>query len=136
VSDHPFLTKILLACSRGATRLFRNNTGQGWVGKSWRCPSTQQVTLHAGDVVVRNARPLHAGLVDGGADLIGWTTRTITPDDVGKRVALFTALEGKEGAGRLSSSQRTFLAAVQAAGGIAAEVRSVDEAVEAVLLQG
>lgn len=131
MSDIPFLNRILLACSRGSTRLFRNSTGLGWVGKSWRCPSRQTVTLDAGDVVVRKARPLHAGLVNGGADLVGWTVVEITPDRVGTRLAVFTALEAKEGTGRLSAEQRAFLAAVRAAGGIAAEVRSVEDAVGA-----
>lgn len=129
MSDNPFLKRILLACSRGATRLFRVNNGLGWVGKSWRCPTDgTNVVLNAGDVVVRNARPLHAGLVDGGSDLIGWTV----VEHAGRRFAVFTALEGKEGTGRLSPAQRQFLEAVKAAGGIAAEVRSVEEAAAAV----
>src|SRR5690606_22629570 len=80
MSDGPFLKRILLACSRGPARIFRVNTGQGWVGKSWRAPSRTTVELEAGDVVIRQARPLHAGLVEGGADLIGWRSRVIQPE--------------------------------------------------------
>lgn len=136
MSDHGFLTRILLAVGRGPVRLFRNNTGQGWVGKSTRISRAGPVVLSPGDVVIRNARPLHAGLTNGGSDLVGWVTVEITPAHVGRRLAVFAALEAKEGAGRLSAEQRAFLAAVEAAGGIAAEVRSIEDAERAVSVKG
>ena len=68
------------------------------------------------------------GLAKGSADLIGWTTRTITPDMVGQQVAVFTSVEVKTATGRLRPEQRIWLDAVQSAGGIAGVVRSVDDA--------
>jgi hypothetical protein len=62
------------------------------------------------------------------ADLIGWTTRTITPDMVGQQVAVFTSIEVKSASGRLRPEQRQWLEAVQAAGGIAGVARSVEDA--------
>jgi hypothetical protein len=133
-SDTSFLNSLLLACSRGATRLFRNSNGVGWVGKSWRCPKDgATVTLAAGDVVVRKARVLHAGLIAGSGDLIGWHTITITPDMVGDRVALFVSAEAKEGKGKLEADQRNWRDQVNAAGGIAIEVRSIDDLRRALL---
>lgn len=132
MSDHAFLTRLLLAVSRGPVRMFRNNVGQGWVGKSWRCPSRQSVMLESGDVVIRKARPLHAGLVEGSGDLIGWASREIKPEHVGQTWAVFASLEAKEGAGRLSAEQKNWRAQVLQAGGIAAEVRSIEDAVAAV----
>lgn len=109
--------------------MFRQNVGVGWVGKSWRCPKGgTTVTLSAGDVVVRNARPLHAGLCEGSGDLIGWRTVEITPEMVGQRIAQFVSLEAKEGSGRLSPEQRNWRDQVRAAGGVAEEVRSVEDA--------
>jgi hypothetical protein len=134
VSDRPFLTRILLACSRGPVRLFRNNVGQGWVGKSERVTRPAQVMVYPGDVVIRKARPLHAGLFEGSGDLIGWETREIRAEHVGQRWAVFVSLEAKEGTGRLSPAQRTWREQVAAAGGVAAEVRSVDDA-QAALFQ-
>lgn len=128
MSDQAFLARILLACSRGATRLFRNNVAQAWVGQSRRFSRPETVIVQTGDVLIRKARPLHAGLHIGSGDLIGWTSREITAADVGKRVAVFTSLEGKQGADKLRKEQRDWLAAVLAAGGIAGEVRSVEEA--------
>lgn len=128
MSDAPFLNRLLLACSRGPVRLFRNNVGQGWVGRSTRISRAGPVVLEPGDVVVRKARPLHAGLVGGSGDLIGWRTVEVTPEMVGQRVAVFVSIEAKEGTGRLSPEQRTWLEQVQGAGGLAAEVRSVEDA--------
>jgi hypothetical protein len=87
--------------------LFRNNTG-----------------------VLRDqhGRPVSFGLCKGSADLIGWTTRTITADMVGQQVAVFTSIEVKTASGRLTPEQRQWLAAVEDAGGIAGVARSVADA--------
>lgn len=128
MSDRPFLNRLLLALARGPVRLFRNNVGRGWVGKTERVARAQMVMVYPGDVVVRQARPLHAGLIGGSGDLVGWRTVEVTPEMVGREVAVFVSLEAKEGTGRLSPEQRRWLEQVQAAGGIAAEVRSVEDA--------
>ena len=107
MSEQRIQQEIRLTCSRGPVRLYRNNTG----------------TLYD-----RQGRPVTFGLAKGSADLIGWTTRTITPDMVGQRVAVFTSLEVKTPTGRVSTEQRQWLEAVQSAGGIAGVVRSVEEA--------
>ena len=106
-SEQTIQQRIRLTCSSGATRLFRNNTG-----------------------VLRDqhGRPVQFGLAKGSADLIGWTTRTITPDMVGQRIAVFTSIEVKAATGRLRPEQQQWLEAVQAAGGIAGVARSVSEA--------
>lgn len=99
-------------------RLFRNNVGTGWAGRFLGRSG-------AGVTMLANARPLHAGLCVGSSDLIGWRSLTITEGMVGRRVAVFSALEAKTGAGRLTQEQRNFIAAVQKAGGFAGEARSV-----------
>ena len=75
-----------------------------------------------------NGRPVQFGLAKGSSDLIGWTTRTITPDMVGQRIAVFTSIEVKTATGRLRPEQRQWLDAVAAAGGIAGVARSVEDA--------
>jgi len=59
----------------------------------------------------------------GGADLIGWQSKVITPDLVGKSVAQFVAIECKSKNGILSEEQTRFLKAVTEAGGLAGVVR-------------
>jgi hypothetical protein len=114
-SEQQIQQHIRLACSTGATRLFRNNTG----------------TLRD-----QHGRPVSFGLCKGSADLIGWTTRTITPDMVGQQVAVFTSIEVKTATGRLSPEQRQWLEAVQAAGGIAGVARSVEDAARLTMAAG
>jgi hypothetical protein len=106
-SEQTIQQQIRLACSQGAVRLWRNNTG----------------TLRD-----QHGRPVQFGLCKGSADLIGYRTITITPDMVGQQVAVFTSIEVKTATGRLRPEQQQWLDAVQAAGGIAGVARSVSDA--------
>lgn len=126
LSERQIQTQILLQCGRGDTRLFRQNVGQGWVGRLIR----QQ----AGTVELAAARPLHAGLCEGSSDLIGWRTVEVTPDMVGQRLAVFTAIEVKSETGRPTPEQMKFLDAVRNAGGIACVARSVEDAERALIV--
>ena len=122
MSESSLLAKVMLKI--GAlkhVRIFRNNTGMGWQGRGGRQPD--------GTVVLRDARPIHAGLIKGSSDLVGWTTIIITADMIGKPVAIFTAIETKKKGGKSASDEQlTFIQNVKTAGGIAAQVRSEDEA--------
>lgn len=108
----------------GHANVYRANVGEGWTGDATRLPD--------GRVVIVNPRRFSTGLPRGFSDLFGWTTVEITPEHVGQRLAVFCALEVKAPRGRVSPQQRAFLDAVERAGGIAAVVRSADDAVQAV----
>lgn len=122
-------SQIMVALSKAGAKIFRNNVGTGWVGKSERITKSKQVTVNPGDVVVRNARPLHAGLCEGSCDLIGWFPVKISEEMVGKTVAVFIASEVKTGKGRASDSQARFISAVKQDGGRAGVARSSADAV-------
>ena len=62
---------------------------------------------------------LRYGLFPGSSDLIGWREVEITPEMVGKRVAVFVAHECKRHGERPTESQANFIAQVRRAGGIA-----------------
>ncbi len=64
----------------------------------------------------------------GGSDLIGWRIKTITPEMVGRRVAMFLAIETKTKKGRPSKKQLNFICRVLAAGGLAGVARDTDQA--------
>ena len=59
------------------------------------------------------------GLSIGSSDLIGWHSAEVTPGMVGKRVAIFTAVEVKRPGKPLTNEQNVFLRNVREAGGIA-----------------
>jgi hypothetical protein len=98
------------AAHAGRGVLFRNNVGTAYQG---------QMGSINGDRVLLYPRFVEFGLCKGSSDLIGWTEITITPDMVGKRIAVFTAVEVKTKTGRVSDEQKRFIKNVNDAGGIA-----------------
>src|SRR4051812_4407900 len=111
MAEADITNKILKGASLVGARLFRQNVALAWVGKTVRkTPST---------ITLENPRPLHAGLCKGSSDIIGWTPVLVTAEMVGSTVAVFTALEVKAGRVPVTEEQARFVAAVQAAGGIA-----------------
>jgi hypothetical protein len=126
------LQRRIRLLSRGPTRLFRSSTGQGWAGPSTRVTpgnlAAARASLRPGDVVIRQARPLHAGLAVGSGDLIGWRSQLIGPEHVGQTIAQFASVEIKAPRGRVSPEQRQWAEVVSDHGGIGAIVRSVEEA--------
>jgi hypothetical protein len=132
MSEHIIQQRILLACGTGSTRLFRNNVGTGWAGQATKVTPgnlrAAAAALRPGDVVIRQGRPLHAGLCVGSSDLIGWRSRVITPEMVGQTIAQFVAIEVKSPTGRTTAQQDQFLSQIQAVGGCGGVARSVDAA--------
>ena len=111
MSERAIQNEILLAASASGYTLFRNNVGQGWQGDATR--------LADGSILIRNPRPLHAGLCTGSSDLIGWITVEVGPDLIGRRLAQFVGIEVKTAKGRESKPQATFRRVVTEAGGLA-----------------
>lgn len=114
------LHRIMLAVTEVGSRLFRNQAGRAWHGKVERITRSGTYPCTPGDVILRNARMVATGLCVGSSDLIGWTSKTVTPEMLGTRIAVFTALEVKvPGVGRTSDEQFQFHDQVKQAGGIA-----------------
>jgi hypothetical protein len=128
--EQTIMKKIMLAVSAAGARVFRQNVGVAWVGEPAPGTPGSMVRINPGDVVLRNARPLHAGLCKGSSDLIGFTPVEIKPEHVGATIAVFTALELKAAKGRVSEAQADFIAAVKRSGGIAGVARSEAEALK------
>ncbi|MDR3561235.1 MAG: hypothetical protein P4N59_07345 [Negativicutes bacterium] len=108
---------------------FRVNVGTGWQGKSEYISRTKQVTVNAGDVVVRGARPLSTGVPPGFPDVIGFTNVIITADMVGKTVPWFTGLEFKSKNGKPEPEQIVMQEHLQEHNCIAGMPRSVSDAI-------
>lgn len=107
MNESSIMKQIQVALARIGARLFRNNVGL---------------------FELKDGRRIRTGLAVGSSDLIGFHPVEITPAMVGRRVAVFAAVEVKSGTGRLRPDQASFIAAVRAAGGIAFVARSEDEA--------
>lgn len=87
-------------------KLFRNNTGA---------------------IKDENGRLVRFGLCKGSSDLIGWQTMEVTQDMVGRRVAIFLAIEVKTASGKPTPEQLNFLKRVHDAGGRSGVARSIDD---------
>jgi hypothetical protein len=98
---------IRLALSAKGVTTFRNNVGVA------QFPDGSRVQY---------------GLCPGSSDLIGWTPVTITPEMVGRKLAVFTAIEVKKPGRYATPDQRRFLTAVEKAGGICGVARSPEDA--------
>ena len=120
MSEHTTQQRILLACGSGSARLWRNNVGTGWAGQAVKIQRRGMLAVEPGDIIVRQGRPLHAGLCVGSSDLIGYR--------VVDRVAQFVALEVKSATGRATKEQTQFIDHINAVGGCAGIVRSVEDA--------
>lgn len=98
MSESSLLRKVMLSLTDAGCRLFRNNVG-AWQHK--------------------DGHWIKYGVCNpGGSDAIGWTSMVITSEMVGRRVAVFTAIETKDTGETATDEQENFLAAVLEAGGI------------------
>jgi hypothetical protein len=123
-TEQTIMRNIMLACARGACRLFRINSGMAWAGKVIGRSRTT--------ITLENPRPFH-GAPNGWPDLCGWRTVEITPDMVGTRIAVLVMLEVKTASGRVLTHQQQFIDVARQAGAISAIVRDIDAAQRALV---
>lgn len=122
--------RIKLAGAETATKLLRNNRGLFYTLDA--VPSLMAAFarggLKAAKQLVSALRKVAAGLdFKGSSDLIGWTIVEITPEMVGKKLAVFTAVEVKTATGQESEDQAKFGALIERDGGIYILARSPED---------
>lgn len=110
--EKDIINEILLRASERGHRLFRSNTGRGWVGKVVRRGGARDDT-----VTLREARPLIAGLCVGAPDVQGFTS-----------MGRWVGFEVKTPGVRVTPEQKRFIEIATGCGCIAAVVLSADEA--------
>ena len=128
-SEKQIMHKIMVKLSAAGARVFRNTVGMAYQGKALRFREPAEVHVEPGDIVIRQARTVRAGLITGSSDLVGWHSRLIDEYDLGKRIAVFLACEVKTSDGRLEPEQAQFLKVVDDAGGIAMVARCEADAI-------
>ncbi len=109
MSEKRIMNKIQMALAGFGARIFRNQVGR------YKLPDDNWISY---------------GLGPGSSDLIGWTTVQIKSDMVGRKIAVFTAIEVKTPKGRVTPQQENFIRVVRVNGGIGFVARSTEEAVE------
>lgn len=114
MSEGDLMRRLQIAATRLGARLFRQNTGLAWVGDVRR--------NRDGSLTIRNPRPFRAG-VRGMSDLGGWMPVTVTPEMVGKTVAVYVQIEVKAGTDT-TDEQEAWIAVVNKSGGRAGVARS------------
>lgn len=116
--ESTLLYRLLLRTSELGSRIFRNQVGQYRLARP-NCEPCQKY-----------GRIIRSGLCVGSSDLIGWTSVMVTPEMVGQRIAVFTAIEAKtqDRRSKPSTEQSAFLRVVQGHGGLACVARSVEDA--------
>lgn len=127
-----------LAVAAVGTTLFRLNTGRAWLSNLG--PKKGVRRLADGSVLILSPRSVAIGFgmtngdpVVGASDLNGWTEIVITPAMIGRKVAIYTAIETKEsGGGDKSEEQVNFVEQVRQAGGIAGFASSPEDALKVI----
>lgn len=116
-------------------RLFRLNTGKGYISALGPAGVHR---LKDGSIHIEAPRPIALGYglttgepAVGAGDLQGWTTIVITPDMVGREVAIHTSFEAKkEQGGRITKEQKNWINQVRNGGGIAGVIRSAEDGIQ------
>jgi hypothetical protein len=108
-SEAAIMAEIRLALAECGLLMFRNNTGR--------------LKNDKGQLV-------QFGLAVGSSDLIGLTPVIITPEFIGRTLAVFTAIEVKNERGKPTDAQERFIERVIDLGGIAGVARNVDDAMD------
>lgn len=111
LSEKTIAKYCTMECGLNGVRVHRNNTGKArsFDGK----------------------RVITFGLCRGSSDYIGWLPVTVTPDMVGKTVAVFVAMETKDAKGKTTEHQDNFIDQVNEAGGIAFVARKPQDVMDA-----
>lgn len=131
--ENVLLKKFMLESSKMEARLFRNNVGMGWIGRTTGKEKLERsVRVKPGDVVIRQARPFHAGFPKGSSDLIGWTPVLVTQDMVGRTLAVFTSVEAKTEHVSATAEQKAWIRTINSAGGIGVIARKIQDFVIAI----
>lgn len=104
VKEKNLQAKINLAIAKHGHRLFRCNSGKFWQGQIHRKKFTEGDSY----ITIRHPRLIH-GHATGTPDLCGWTMIEITPELVGTKLPVFTAIETKTPNDQLSKKQRAVI---------------------------
>jgi hypothetical protein len=109
---------------------FRMDAGSCWPyekKKQFKAKKDGVFPVKKGDIIVKNpSGPIPYG-ISGAGDRLGWSEVEVTPEMVGKKLAVFTSIEDKSETDCIGVNQIIFLINVLKAGGIAKVFREGTE---------
>jgi len=110
-------------------RLFRNNVGGAWQGKSkWINNKSDDIKKRVKkSIIIFMPKFIKYGLLKGSGDLIGWRTITITKEMVGTKIAQFVSVEVKTINDTTKREQKDWKDVVNNAGGLAVISREQED---------
>jgi len=112
--------QILIALSQNGTVAFRINAGSFWAGEI--------ISNKDNMMLLKNPRKIQ-GAPEGTSDIIGVTSVIVTPQMVGSRVGVFTAIEVKKPGENPKANQKNFLSRMRDMGAIAGVALSPEQAI-------
>lgn len=123
--------KVLMHVSQLGWRMFKNAVGSAWHGQVTEEYMISDKKGPQKVIELWRAHRITYGLRRGSSDLVGWRTRRIKQEDVGKKIAQFSVVECKTVSySKATEEQRNFLDQVKKAGGYAAIARQNGDNVE------
>ena len=122
--EHDIQNSIRLAISESNLGVsFRTNVGQAWTGE-------QIIKNFDKSITIKKPRPFDTGLPKGFSDLLVINSVEITPNMVGKKMAIASFIEVKTPKGKPTEQQINFIERMQELGAKAGIARSPDDAIE------
>lgn len=124
MNEHTIQNQIRVAISNSTPAVcFRVNVGEAWIGTSCK-------VNYDGSRTILNPRRFNTGLPAGFSDLLCIVPVTITPDMVGKTIAVPGFIEVKSPTGKLRPEQFNFLDRMKQLGARAGVARSPEDAIQ------
>jgi hypothetical protein len=121
MNEHDIQDKIRVYVSENQlATLFRANVGESWTGNKIE-------RTFDGRIIIYQPRRLSTGLPPGFPDLFGFKTVIITPDIVGRQVAVFAFLEVKQPGKKPTEKQAHMIDFLKKNGAIGGVARSPEE---------
>lgn len=108
--------------------LFRNHVGRAWQGSAKHVKAGQLYRIPADGVYIPHARPCAVGLAPETPDIVGMRSVTITPDMVGRTIAVFAGVEVKTEDGRIQAGQAHCIAVFSRMGARVGIARDIETA--------
>jgi len=124
MNEHDIQNQIRIEISNQRLGVsFRTNVGRAWTGNN----------IHKnadGSMTIMDPRPFQTGLPEGYSDLTVVVPMVITPEMVGKQIAVAGFIEVKNKTRKATPAQLNFIEQMQSIGARAGVARSVEDAIQ------